>query len=175
MIGDNYLCADMNIRFLIPILMYAAFAASPGWADPTDGSAIPEYSKAYDPGRDPFADGEEARKYARQTNRRGLIQVGGDWCGYCRALDRFIDSNDTVRKSLYRQFVVLKVNVSDENDNQAFMSAMPKTFGYPHIFIAESSGNVVFSDDTARLLHDGEYAEERFIEFLDKWGPPTDS
>lgn len=163
----------MKIRLLIAILLYVAFALSQVMADASDDLYIPEYSKAYDPSRDPFADGKEALQYAQQTNRRVLIEVGGDWCSYCKVLDYFINNNPTIKNSLYERFVVLKVNISDENDNKEFISGLPKTFGYPHIFITENDGTVILSKDTSQLLQNGKYSEQRFIDFLDEWGPPA--
>lgn len=157
------------------MLLCVAFTLPPGWADAAEDWYIPEYSKAYDPSRDPFADGKEALQYAQQTNRRVLIEVGGDWCSYCKILDYFINNNATIKNSLYERFVVLKVNISDENDNKAFISGLPKTFGYPHIFITENDGTVILSKDTAQLLQNGKYSEQRFIDFLDKWGPSANT
>ena len=161
----------MKFRLSMAMLLTIAIIVPPVWADATDNDPyLPEFSKAYDPGRDPVADGKEALEFARQTNRRVLIEAGGNWCNYCKALDRFIAENATVKNSLYERFVVLKVNVSDTNENEEFMSALPKTFGYPHFFIAESNGTVIYSDDTTGLLDNGKYSEQRFIDFLDKWG-----
>lgn len=75
---------------------------------------------------------------------------------------------------MYRKFVVLKVNVSDENDNRAFRQGLPLTHGYPHIFVADSQGNILHSKDTTQLLVNGEYSRARFIEFLQRWGTPED-
>ena len=153
------------------MLIVAALTLPLGWADATDDDYyIPAYSNSYDPGRDPVVDGKEALRYAQHTNRRILIAAGGDWCNYCKVLDRFITDNPSVKNSLYERFVVLKVNVSDENDNEAFMSALPDTFGYPHIFISENDGTVIYSDDTTGFLDSGEYSADRFIDFLYKWG-----
>lgn len=164
----------MTTQLPVTLLFCATVIVSPGWAQ-TSGDApyVPEYSKVYDPERDPVADGKDALKYAHDTGRRVLIEAGGDWCSYCRILDRFLGDNPAVRESLHERFVVLKVNVSDVNENEAFMSALPKTSGYPHFFIAENDGTIIFSDDTTHLFHDGGYSKEHFIEFLNEWGPQT--
>lgn len=132
---------------------------------------LPSYNQAYDPARDPFADGREALRYARETGRRVLIEAGGEWCRYCQRLDHFIQNNPAVRNAFYKHFVVLKVNISDKNDNREFMADLPRIHGYPHFFIAEPDGALIHSQDTAQLLHRGAYSQERFLEFIETWGP----
>ena len=57
-------------------------------------STLPAYSLDYDPVRDPFADGRAALKLAQDTNRRVLIEVGGDWCRWCHVLNKFLEEED---------------------------------------------------------------------------------
>ena len=135
-------------------------------------SSLPPYSQGYDPARDPFADGRAAIKLAQQTHRRILIEVGGNWCGWCLQLDRFLASNPQIFEQLHRHFVVVKVNVSEVNDNAAFMAGFPKPLGYPHIYITEANGRIIFSKDTAQLLENSRYSVQRFQQFIDKWKLP---
>lgn len=140
-----------------------------------DSELVPDYSLHYDPNRDPFQDGRDAITNARSTHRRILIELGGNWCAWCKKLDSFIENNKTVKKKLYENFVVLKVNVSDENDNHEFLSAFPKTFGYPHFFVSKSDGSVLYSKDTAELLENGQYSEQRLLEFIERWRQKTNN
>ncbi len=134
--------------------------------------ALPAYSQSYDPARDPFADGRAAIKLAQESNRRVLIEVGGNWCGWCLQLDKFLNENQQISEQLHRHFVVLKVNVSDTNNNAEFMAGFPKPLGYPHIYIAETNGQIILSKDTAQLLENARYSVQRFQQFIDKWKLP---
>lgn len=127
------------------------------------------YSVQYDPKRDPFADGKAAIKLAKHTNRRVLIEVGGNWCKWCLILDRFINSDSQIKNSLHNTFVVLKVNVSDENMNEKFLAAFPETWGYPHMYVTENNGRVIHSQDTAEFLENKKYSKQKFMRFLKKW------
>lgn len=149
--------------FLLVITLLIATSAD------ADSKLIPEYSRHYDPKRDPFEDGRDAIANAQATQRRILIELGGNWCAWCKKMDRFISENKIVKTKLYENFVVLKVNVSDENDNHEFLSTFPKTLGYPHFFVAKSNGSVLYSKDTAELLENGQYSEQRFLEFIQRW------
>jgi thiol:disulfide interchange protein len=122
--------------------------------------------------QDPFADGRAALKLARETHRRVLIEVGGDWCRWCHVLNKFLAENKNISEQLHRHFVILKVNVSEANDNADFMAGFPRPLGYPHIYITESDGTIIFSKDTAELLENSRYSVKRFQQFIDKWKLP---
>ena len=135
-----------------------------------DTLQTPVYSQVYDPARDPFADGNAALALARMTGRRVLIEVGGEWCTWCHVIDSFLKEHPDVYAALQANFVVLKVNVSDENDNHEFMAGLPKSLGYPHFYITENDGSIIQSQDTAKLLEDGHYSRVRFMNFIKRWG-----
>ena len=148
--------------FLVLLLSRSAFAQS----------KLPDYSNNYDPGRDAIADGVAALALAKKTNRRVLIEVGGDWCSWCHILDRFIANNHEVRKALHRHFVLLKVNYSEENFNEAFLKVFPKPLGFPHMYITDEKGGILYSKDTAELLDNSQYSGKLFLTFLNKWKKP---
>lgn len=129
----------------------------------------PSYSTHYDPARDPFTDGRAAIALAKATQRRILIEVGGDWCKWCHLLDRFIRSDKQIEQALHQTFVVLKVNVSAENSNEKFLSSFPKNLGYPHMYVADMDGKVVHSQDTGEFLSRRKYSKQKFMAFLDRW------
>ncbi len=130
---------------------------------------FPTYSTDYDPARDPFSDGREALQLARETGRRVLIEVGGDWCSWCHAVDRFLNRHPAISKKLHERFVVLKVNVDENNDNAEFLDAFPPAMGYPHMYVTANDGSILHSQDTADFLNNGKYSEQRILDFLNRW------
>lgn len=132
-------------------------------------NTLPEYSLKYNPQRDPFIDGAAAIKLAGQTNRRVLIEVGGEWCKWCHILDDFLDKNPDIKQRLHDTFVLLKINVSDANDNNQFLKAFPKPLGYPHMYVTETDGSILWSKDTADFLINGQYSRQQFSDFFNRW------
>jgi hypothetical protein len=67
--------------------------------------------------------------------------------------------------------VWLKINYSPDNKNTAFLSKYPAIPGYPHLFVLESDGTLLQSQDTSPLEEGGSYNLDRMIAFLNKWAP----
>ncbi|MBU2871678.1 thioredoxin family protein [Colwellia sp. E2M01] len=130
---------------------------------------LPTYSKIYDDKRDPFSDANAALALAQKTNRHVLIEVGGNWCSWCHKMDTFLTNTPEVYKALHNQYVLLKVNVSDSNENEAFMKSLPPTLGYPHIYVSNAQGKMLLSKDTAELLENNEYSKSQWMNFLEQW------
>ena len=133
--------------------------------------ALPAYSKVYDDQRDPFKDANAALQLAKKTDRNVLIEIGGNWCTWCHKMDAFLAKNPDIYKKLHNEFVLLKINVSDSNENEEFMKSLPPTLGYPHMYISTSSGKMTLSKDTAELLNDGDYSRAQWLAFLEQWKP----
>ncbi len=131
--------------------------------------SLPLYSTQYDVNQDAFKDGAAAVELATRTNRRILIELGGDWCKWCHQMDVFFDNNPDIKQQLHETFVMLKINVSNENDNADFLKAFPKPLGYPHMYVSEYNGSVLWSQDTAEFLENGRYTRESFIAFFKRW------
>jgi thioredoxin-related protein len=126
----------------------------------------------FDPKRDPAKDLTEAVKAAKKQNKRILLDVGGEWCGWCHKLDKLFATNLEAGKILKEKYVVVKVNFSPENENVAFLSKYPKINGYPHLFVLERDGKLLHSQDTGLLETGPEHDAAKVIPFLKKWALP---
>ena len=135
-------------------------------------SAAPVYSVAeYDPARDPAEDLQATIKQAQAENKRILLEVGGDWCSWCHALDAYVHENAAVAEALRNGFLIMKVNMSEENENQAFLSRYPEIPGYPHLFVLERDGTLLHSQGTGELEEGPSYNERAVLGFLSAWAP----
>lgn len=130
---------------------------------------LPKYSKVYDEKSDPFKDANAAIKLAQKTQRNVLIEIGGNWCSWCKKMDAFLAENPEVYHKLHSEFVLLKISVSDSNENEAFMKSLPPVLGYPHMYVSTSSGKMLLSKDTAELLVGEQYSKKHWLAFLNKW------
>jgi thioredoxin-related protein len=130
---------------------------------------LPNYSKLYNEKNDPFKDATAAIALANKTHRNVLIEIGGNWCTWCNKMDEFLEKNPEVYQALHSKFVLLKVNVSDGNENKAFMSSLPPVLGYPHMYVSTSTGKMILSKDTAQLQKNGQYNVDLWLKFINQW------
>lgn len=155
----------------------------PAAADPTqpvssgntptaaDIAAAAALSAGFDPSRDPVTDLETAKVEAKRGGKRILIDVGGEWCSWCHVLDDFIGGDAEIRSFRDANYVWVKVNYSEENENQAFLSQFPQIKGYPHLFVLDNDGKLLHSQFTAELEKGKSYDRRKFSDFLKTWAP----
>jgi thiol:disulfide interchange protein len=133
------------------------------------GGYVPVH--AYDAARDAGQDIRAAEAEARRTGRNVLVEVGGNWCIWCRIMDNFFQQHGDLAELRAQNYVVVFVNFSPENKNEAALGRYPKIPGYPHLFVLDGEGRLLHSQDTSALEEGRGYNAERMREFLAKWGP----
>ena len=125
----------------------------------------------YDPKRDAARDIDDAVAEAKRTNRRILLEVGGEWCSWCHILDEYFDKHPDLTALRDRNFVTVKINFSDENPNKEVLSRYGPINGYPHIFVLDSDGKFLHSQGTGVLESGKSYDLEKMNTFLMQWAP----
>ncbi len=125
----------------------------------------------FDPSRNPFDDLKTAVDVAQKSNKRILLDVGGEWCIWCHRIDAFMHNTKEVKTLLNENYLIVKVNYSKENKNEKFLSAYPQIEGYPHFFVLDKNGKLLHSQNTGDLEKDKDYDQEKFVSFLNKWKP----
>lgn len=125
----------------------------------------------FDPARNSAADLEAAKAEAHRTGKRILVDVGGNWCPWCRLLHGFWEAQKDVEDLRDQGFVFLMVSYSKENKNEAFLSQFPKVPGYPHFFVLDADGKLLHSQDTGVLEEGKGYSREKVAAFLKAWKP----
>ncbi|HEY0796049.1 MAG TPA: thioredoxin family protein [Acidisarcina sp.] len=125
----------------------------------------------YDPRRDPENDLKDAIASATQAHKRILLEVGGDWCIWCKYMDKFFDAHHDLQAMRDSNFVTVKVNMSSENSNVDFLHKFPKIAGYPHIFVLDADGKFLQSQDTNLLESGNGYSAGKVRDFLTQWKP----
>ena len=103
----------------------------------------------FDPARDASADLVAAEHQAAAEHKVILLDVGGNWCGWCVLFDRVSHSDQKLRDVLEKKYVVVHINMSRENENRAFLANYPKVAGYPHFFVLAADGKLIVSQDTS--------------------------
>jgi len=158
----------LSLLFLIIIIFSTAAIAQEKTTQPQT-KYVPV--TAYDPKRDAASDIQDALAEADRTGKRVLLEVGGQWCGWCHTMDRFFEENPSLLELREQYFIMVKINYSPENQNTEALSKYPTIPGYPHLFVLDSNGKLLHSQDTSKLESGRSYDLDRFVLFLKKWGP----
>jgi thiol:disulfide interchange protein len=134
----------------------------------------------FDPQRDAVKDLMIAQNLAKATGRRVLVDVGGEWCGWCRMLDRFIASQPQISRFIDKHYVWVKVNYSAENKNTAVLSKWPMIRGYPYLLVLDGVGRLLHAQGVQGLETetekecDEDYDPDRVIAFLKRYAIAAD-
>lgn len=72
----------------------------------------------YDEARDPAKDLVETLVRAQAEDKCVLLQVGGEWCGWCKLMSKFIESNTAVRERMDERFLLMKVTWMPDQKNE---------------------------------------------------------
>ena len=123
----------------------------------------------YDPKRDAAQDIQDAIKEAQRAHKRILLEVGGEWCSWCHTLDRFFDAHPELIQLRDRNFVTVKINFSEENENKEVLSRYGPIESYPHILVLDADGKLLLSKETGSLESGKTYDLERLTAFLKQW------
>ena len=158
-----------RITTLVAMIVLAVSSLSAQSAAVPPGEYVPVVT--FDPKRNASEDIREAVVDAKETGRRVLLDVGGEWCIWCKRLDQFFEENKDVAEVLHRNFVTVKVNYSKENTNEAVLSRYPKVAGYPHLFVLENDGTLIHSQDTGQLEKGKGHDRDKILAFLNAWAP----
>ncbi len=154
-----FVAAVLALAIAVPAM------ACGGGQRPASKSAGP-----FDPTRDAARDLSAAVEEASRTGKRVLVDVGGNWCGWCLHMERFFAAHRDLAALRDKYFVTVKINFSPENSNRAVLSRYPAIGGYPHLFVLDGNGRLLHSQDTSALEDRNTYDILKFTAFLQKWG-----
>lgn len=125
----------------------------------------------FDPARNAAIDLQTAITQAQKKNKRIVLDIGGEWCIWCKRMDVFLMQHGELEKLQKKNYVWLKINMSEENENKEFLAKYPAATGYPHLYVLEKDGTLLKSKDTSELEEGKSYNLQKFIDFLNEYAP----
>ena len=151
------------------ILLTIGYLRLPAGAWRTTGQSKYLPVAKYDPKRNAAQDIDDAVKEAQRAHKRILLEVGGDWCSWCHTLDGFFDAHPDLVQLRDRNFVTVKINFSEENENKDVLARYGRIESYPHLLVLDADGKLLLSKETGALESGKSYNLERLSAFLEKW------
>jgi thiol:disulfide interchange protein len=128
------------MRSLVLALCLALMVPAAGCDPDTKASinkALGRY-RAYDGKAVPADQMAAALAKAKASNKRVLVQFGGNWCVFCQALDELIDKDPTL-KGLRDEYVAVHIDAGSAEDmNQRYGN--PFAYGFPVLLVFDADG-----------------------------------
>ena len=128
--------------------------------------------RAYDPKADGKGQLAAALVEAKASNKRVLVQFGGNWCVFCEALDKLIEHNPELT-ALHDKYVAIHVDAG-ANPDLDDVYGKPYANGFPVMLVLDGDGKLLHTQaSTAFQLptsvgHDPAGVKK----FLSDWATP---
>lgn len=115
---------------------------------------------------------------AKRSNKRVIVDLGGNWCVWCRSLAAVMALPEA-EPFIDRHFEVVMVNVSsakgmtDKNNHVLKRFGLPKVDGFPWLIVADANGNVLHS--SYEVTDKDHETPQAMIDWIAKWAEPRQS
>lgn len=129
--------------------------------------------KLYHPQADAAKDIKLAVAKAAKEGKHVMLQIGGNWCVWCLRFNQLVNKNDTLRTAQNAGFIVVHVNYSKENENEAVLASLgyPQRFGFPVFVVLDGKGNRLHTQNSAYLESGKGHDPKKVLEFFTNWSP----
>ncbi|MBW8688391.1 thioredoxin family protein [Chitinophaga rhizophila] len=127
----------------------------------------------YNPAADAASDLKRAQQLAAATNRHVLIEVGGNWCIWCKRFYKMLHEDSTLLALADKNYVIYYLNYSKENKNLPVLKQLgyPQRFGFPVLLVLDAKGNRLHTQNTGLLESADTYDKKKVADMLKQWGP----
>lgn len=127
----------------------------------------------YDPAADAAADLAKAQKQAAAEKKHILIEVGGNWCIWCKRFYKMLHEDDALLAQAEKNYVIYYLNYSKENKNLPILKQLgyPQRFGFPVLLVLDANGNRLHTQNTGLLESADNYDKKKVAEMLKQWSP----
>jgi hypothetical protein len=110
-----------------------------------------------------------AQLEAQQLDKKLLLIVGGEWCGWCRVLDQTFERNQNLKVLRDRTFIVVYVDAAEEDNLACVLRPYTRPSSFPFLYVLNETGILVGTEDTVDWESSDGYDPTRIEFFLRKW------
>lgn len=127
----------------------------------------------YNPNADAKADITAATTKAKKENKHVFIQIGGNWCGWCKLFNDLTTTDEELKTYITQNYEVVHLNYSKENQNLDVLEQLefPQRFGFPVFVILDGNGKRIHTQSSGYLEEGKGHSKKLVLEFLQSWSP----
>jgi thioredoxin-related protein len=127
----------------------------------------------YNPAADAADDLIKAQQRATAENKHILLQIGGNWCIWCKRFYKFTQDDADLKGLMEKNYVVYHLNYSKENKNLPILKKLgyPQRFGFPVLVILDAKGNRLNTQNSGLLESADTYDKKNVADMLKQWAP----
>ena len=127
----------------------------------------------YNPEADAKKDIENAVVQAKANDKHILIQIGGNWCGWCKLFHDLTTTDEELKAYIAENFEVVHLNYSKENQNLDVLETLefPQRFGFPVFVVLDGNGKRIHTQSSGYLEEGKGHSKKLVMEFLQSWSP----
>ncbi|HVI47024.1 MAG TPA: thioredoxin family protein [Chitinophaga sp.] len=144
-----------------------------GFVIPSACAQTHDLEHIYSPTANAKADLAAARQKAAAEKKHVLLQIGGNWCIWCKRFYKFVEDDPALKEAVNKNYVVYHLNYSKENKNLPILKELgyPQRFGFPVLVVLDAKGNRLHTQNTGLLESADSYDQKKVAEFLKQWSP----
>ena len=151
-------------KIVILLLVFVSVALNA-----SDIEKLPNYSTEYDKKVNPYKSLATAMQKVKDSDKKILLLVGGDWCKWCGTLENFLEDNKKIAKSFYDSFEVVRVYYGKGINKEAksLLKQFPPLSATHHFYILDENAKLLKSLGSANLERGYGYNKKRVIKFIE--------
>ncbi|UCD51982.1 MAG: thioredoxin family protein [Phycisphaerales bacterium] len=104
---------------------------------------------------------------AGADNKRVLLMVGGNWCGWCYKLHDVFQQDGTVASLIRSEYDLVMIDSQADKDVIAKWKIQPQ--GYPYLAVVDATGKKLTEQETGSLEIGSKHDPRRVAAFLERW------
>jgi thiol-disulfide isomerase/thioredoxin len=117
---------------------------------------------------------EQALVKAKQDNKRVLLKIGGNWCGWCYKLHDVFHKNSTIKPLVSDEYEL--VMIDSRADKAVLEKWKIKAPSFPYLAVLDAAGQKLTEQRTGPLEKGSQHDPDLVQAFLEKWkAPPLDA
>jgi len=131
------------------------------------------YLHLYNPEADKDSAIQTATEKAGREGKNVLLQIGGNWCIWCKYFHNMLEQNDSLKRLMNQNYEVVYVAYEKADKANPIWAKLgfPQRFGFPVFVILNAKGERIHIQNSVYLEEGKGYDEERVKEFLQQWTP----